>query len=79
MRFTSKDIQTEDWTYYVSYRLGENKINDKRGQRKFATKKWNGVAKKESQIGTPKDNKVGREVRYIDLDRIVPEREKKYS
>lgn len=79
MRFTSKDIQTEDWTYYVSCRLGENKINDKRGQRKFATKKWNGVAKKESQIGTPKDNKTGREVRYIDLDRIVPEREKKYS
>lgn len=79
MRFTSKDIQTEDWTYYVSYRVGQYQINNKRGQRKYTTKKWNGVAKKESQIGTPKDGKVGREVRYIDLDRIIPEREKTYS
>lgn len=78
MRFTAQDVQTEDWTYHVTYRNG-NKTETKRGQRKFATKKWNGVAKKESQIGTPKDGKVGREVRYIDLDRIIPERERNYS
>lgn len=79
MRFTAQDVQREDWTYHVIYRNGD-KTETKRGQRKFATKKWNGVAKKESQIGTPKgDNKKGREVRYIDLDRIIPEREKNYS
>jgi len=75
MRFTSQDIQTEDWTYYVKYREGEHEIS-KRGQRKYATRKWNGVAKKESQIGTPTKSHLngGRNVILIDLERIVPAR-----
>lgn len=74
MKFTNHDIQTEDWTYFVSYRNG-NRTDTKRGQRKMATKKWNGVAKKESQIGTPRGgNNNGRKVYLIDMDRIVPVR-----
>lgn len=66
MKFTSQDNQKENWTYYIHYKIGR-KIDVKRGQRKKDTRKWNGVAKKESQI---KD----RQAVFIDLDRIVPAR-----
>jgi predicted ATPase len=75
MRFTSQDIQRSDWTYHVIYREGRKTLN-KRGQRKAETKKWNGVAKKESQIGTPTTHRPdgGRNVVLIDLERIIPSR-----
>ena len=74
MKFTNYDQQQVDWTYYVSYRKGD-RFERKRGQRKYASKKWNGVAKKESQIGTPVNGRNnGRKVYFIDLDRIVPAR-----
>lgn len=66
MRFTQYDKQTEDWTYFLEYRQGD-KIVSKRGQRKAETNKWNGVAKKESQI-------TDRQVVSIDLERIDPAR-----
>lgn len=66
MKFTSQDEQKEDWTYYIHYKTGK-KVDTKRGQRKKATKKWNGVAKKESQIKE-------RQAVFIDLDRIIPAR-----
>ncbi|HEY5593315.1 MAG TPA: AAA family ATPase [Paludibacter sp.] len=76
MRFTKFDKQFQDWTYYVNYKEGKKIVNDKRGQRKHITNKWNGVAKKESQIGTPTANKPdgGRSVILIDLERILPGR-----
>lgn len=76
MRFTKFDKQIQDWTYYVDYREGARSIINKRGQRKYLTNKWNGVAKKESQIGTPTQHKPdgGRSVILIDLERIVPGR-----
>lgn len=66
MQFTNKDLQTEDWTYYITYKLGD-KNDRKKGQRKKSTKKWNGIAKKESQFNF-------RDVVFIDLDRISPAR-----
>jgi len=66
MKFTSEDEQKEDWTYYISFKTGR-KLETKRGQRKKDTKKWNGIAKKESQI-------KNRQCVFIDLDRIVPAR-----
>lgn len=66
LKFTSHDVQAEDWTYHVSIKTGA-KDEDRRGQRKAATKKWNGVGKKESQI-------QGVQVVYMDLDRILPAR-----
>lgn len=66
MQFTSKDIQSQDWTYYITYKIGR-KIETKRGQRKHTTKKWNGIGKKESQFKF-------RDVVFIDLDRILPAR-----
>ncbi|UUV21730.1 AAA family ATPase [Paenimyroides aestuarii] len=66
MQFTNRDIQTEDWTYHITYKLGD-KTERKRGQRKKTTKKWNGIGKKESQFDF-------RDVVFIDLDRISPAR-----
>lgn len=66
MKFTSHDVQKEDWTYFITYKTGK-KTASKRGQRKMATNKWNGIGKKESQYKM-------RQVIFIDLDRIVPAR-----
>lgn len=66
MKITQSDTQTVDWSYWIEFREGTKKTK-KRGQRKLNTKKWNGIAKKESQI---KD----RQVVFIDLDRVLPAR-----
>ena len=73
MRFTRHDVQAIDWTYYVTYRDGVFNSPEKRGQHKL-TGKWNGVAKKEGQIGTPNIDSNGRKVYLIDLNRIIPGR-----
>lgn len=67
MKFTSHDKQDKDWTYFITYKRGKKTDNPKRGQRKAATAKWNGIGKKESQFNF-------RHVIFIDLDRIVPAR-----
>src|SRR5690606_38352837 len=64
MQITNKDLQSQDWTYFITYKTGK-KIETKRGQRKYTTKKWNGIGKKESQFKF-------RDVVFIDLDRILP-------
>lgn len=76
IRFTRFDRQNQDWIYFVDYREGTKIVQNKRGQRKHLTNKWNGVAKKESQIGTPISTKPngGRSVILIDLERILPGR-----
>ncbi len=66
MQFTSQDKQKIDWTYYITYKFGK-KEETKRGQRKAATKKWNGIGKKETQF-------TNRQVIFLDLDRISPAR-----
>lgn len=66
MQFTNKDEQLQDWTYYITYKIGK-KIETKKGERKHTTKKWNGIGKKESQYKF-------RDVIFIDLDRILPAR-----
>ena len=73
MRFTRQDVQLTDWTYYVTYRDGTYHSPEKRGQHTMAGK-WNGVAKKEGQIGTPAGGANGRKVYLIDLNRITPGR-----
>lgn len=70
MKFTSADEQDEDWSYHVKFKEGANN-QERRGQRKAITNKWNGVAKKESQIGNDAN---GRRVYLIDLERIIPAR-----
>ena len=66
MKITISDIQNQDWSYWIKYREGTRTVR-KRGQRKLLTKKWNGIAKKESQI-------QNRQVILIDLDRVLPAR-----
>ena len=75
VRFTSLDVQRQDWSYSVRYREGDTD-REKRGFRNFRTKKWSGVAKKEGQIGTPdaRHRSNGREVYLIDINRINPGR-----
>ena len=66
VKFSNHDIQNEDWEYSIKFKNG-NKVETKIGRRLLATKKWSGVAKRESQIGNKK-------VIFIDLDRISPAR-----
>lgn len=78
MRFTSHDIQTEDWIYSIKCRENGNDTPPYTGKRKHTTKKWSGCAKKEGQIGTPGPNIYespnGRFVYLLDLERIIPGR-----
>lgn len=66
MKITQHDIQNVDWSYWIEFREGTRKTR-RQGQRKLVTKKWNGIAKKESQI-------QDRQVVFIDLDRVLPAR-----
>lgn len=66
MKFTANDMQSTDYEFSITYKTG-GRIDTKFGKRNQNTKKWSGVAKKEGQI---KD----REVRYIDLSRLLPAR-----
>lgn len=66
LKFTNHDMQKSDWTYHLKIKTG-SKSETKRGQRKYKTKKWNGLGKKESQIKSVN-------VVYLDLDRILPAR-----
>ncbi len=67
MLFTDHDKQNEDWGYYITYKVGNNPQERKRGQRKYNTKKWSGIGKKESQFRD-------RQVVLVDTDRILPAR-----
>ncbi|MCX6350870.1 MAG: AAA family ATPase [Bacteroidetes bacterium] len=64
MKFTSQDIQTVDWTYWITYKRGDRIEPPKRGQRKHLSKKWNGIGKRESQFT--------RDVIFIEIDRALP-------
>ena len=64
IKFTKFDQQLSDWKYKIKYKIGK-RIEEKEGKRSALTKKWSGVAKKESQIEHKK-------VVYIDIDRITP-------
>ena len=64
MKFTSQDLQTVDWTYWITYKRGNRIDPPKRGQRKHISKKWNGIGKKESQFT--------RDVIFIEIDRALP-------
>lgn len=66
IKFTESDVQSRDWAYWLTIKRG-NVTETKRGQRKHATGRWNGLAKKETQI---KDVVAV----LIDIDRVFPAR-----
>jgi len=66
VKFTKHDKQASDWEYNIKYKIGKH-AEEKEGKRTAITKKWSGIAKKESQIRN-------RKVIYIDVDRITPAR-----
>ena len=65
IKFTQHDRQLNDWKYKIKYKIGNQTNEERDGKRLMATKKWSGVAKRESQI-------EDRKVVYIDVDRITP-------
>ncbi len=66
IKMTRRDLQENDWEYSITYKEGRRKV-EKSGKRNSRTNKWSGIGKKESQF---KD----REVRFIDLSRMLPAR-----
>lgn len=78
MRFTSSDIQQNDWIYTITCRQSGGIESSHTGKRNNITKKWSGCAKKEGQIGHPAPHQDispnGRHAYFIDLERIVPGR-----
>lgn len=66
IKFTESDVQSRDWAYWLTIKRGGS-TETKRGQRKHATGRWNGLAKKETQI---KDVVAV----LVDIDRVFPAR-----
>jgi predicted ATPase len=64
IKFTKHDVQEYDWEYSVKFKNGRSS-DERAGRRLKNTKKWSGLAKRETQI-------EGRDVIYIDVDRITP-------
>lgn len=71
--FTNHENTTREYGYKLSWRLGNSSRNGF-AKRNPSTKAWTGVGKASSDINRVNAQIKGREVRFIDLERISPAR-----
>jgi len=72
LAFTSHETEQTDYSYKLMWRLGK-KTSSGVGKRLASSKAWSGLGKKSKETRTNAKIK-GREVRLIDLDRLLPAR-----
>ncbi|WP_292821376.1 AAA family ATPase [Methylophilus sp.] len=72
LSFTSKENETKDYSYEIDWRVAKQDFNGE-GKRLAKSGAWSGLGKKSSSKRTNAKIKV-REVRLIDLERILPAR-----
>lgn len=73
LSFTSHESDSADYSYAIAWRVGAQ-VNSGRGKRTAATRSWSGVGKKSSDLSRINAKIRGREVRFIDLERVLPGR-----
>ena len=71
--FTKYESETKDYSYKVHWRVGLNR-RDGEGKRLASSKAWSGLGKKSSAKDRFNAKIRDREVRLIDLERILPAR-----
>lgn len=73
LSFTSHENVTEDYSYELSWRVGlQNRSGT--GKRLASSKAWSGLGKKSSDISRLNAKIRDREVRLVDLERVLPGR-----
>ena len=72
LSFTKHETETNDYSYHLKWRHG-NKSQQGTGKRLASSKSWSGLGKK-SQANRQNAKIKDREVRLIELDRILPAR-----
>ena len=72
LTFTKHETETNDYTYSMKWRLA-NKSQTGEGKRLASSKSWSGLGKKSKEVRRNAKIK-DREVRLIDLDRLLPAR-----
>lgn len=73
LAFTSFESDSVDYAYSMRWRVGA-KLNEGNARRDGKTRSWSGLAKKSSDPSRINAKIRGREVRLIDLERILPGR-----
>ncbi|TVR42221.1 MAG: hypothetical protein EA392_00570, partial [Cryomorphaceae bacterium] len=71
--FTSHETTTRDYAYKLYWRIGAS-IREGEGKRLHTSQAWTGVGKASSDPGRMNAQIRDREVRLIDLERLVPAR-----
>ncbi len=73
INFTKHESETKDYSYKMQWRVGHN-YRKGEGKRLASSKAWSGLAKKSSAKDRFNAKIPDREVRLIDLERILPAR-----
>jgi predicted ATPase len=73
LQFTSHENVNNDYSYELNWRLGPKKLTGE-AKRLSSSKSWSGLGKKSSDTSRTNAKIRGREVRLIDLERILPSR-----
>ena len=71
--FTAHETASNDYSYELSWRLGKSKRSGE-GKRLATSKAWSGLGKKSSDTSRINAKIREREVRLIDLERVLPGR-----
>jgi len=73
LSFTSHENDATDYSYELTWRVGAQ-VNHGWGKRTGATRSWSGLGKKSSDTSRINAKIRKREVRFIDLERVLPGR-----
>lgn len=73
LSFTSHENDSVEYSYELKWRVGLQS-NSGSGKRNGATKSWSGLGKKSSDLSRINAKIRNREVRFIDLERVLPGR-----
>jgi predicted ATPase len=73
LSFTSHESDASDYSYELNWRVGAQ-VNTGWGKRNGATRSWSGLGKKSSDKSRTNAKIREREVRFIDLERVLPGR-----
>lgn len=72
--FTTHESETKDYSYKVTWRVGTGAFKTGEGKRLATSKAWSGLGKKSSANDRLNAKIREREVRMIDLERVLPAR-----
>lgn len=74
INFTAHESETKDYSYKVTWRVGTGQPKTGEGKRLASSKAWSGLGKKSAARDRTNAKIRDRQVRMIDLERVLPAR-----